>query len=146
MDGFNVVKSDFSKCGFVFEVGTEKEFGSFEKFRKQLAVKKIAVDWNKMTVNYTNSHNDKLQITYKSGLPVVPESRVPVHFTKLGISCMAESIPEVTINGIKEISYQDWPMIKSPYINMDNSMLKIEKGQTRITVDWRSELPVIKTN
>jgi hypothetical protein len=146
MDGFNVVKSDFAKCGFVFEVGTEKEFGSFEKFRDQLLKNKVSVDWGKMAVSYTNSLKDKLQVQYQPGLPVVKADRVPEHWQRLGITGMAESIPVVTINGQQEKPWQDWPLISSPFINMDNSILKIDNELTKIIVDWRTELPVIQRN
>lgn len=146
MDGFNVVKSDFSKCGFVFEVGTKKEFGDFAKFRNQLCTNEITVDWDKMTVCYTNSQKDRLQIQYKPGLPVVQEKNIPNHLTRLGILGMAESIPEVAVNGQREISYQKWPLISSPFINMDNSTLFINCRNTSITVDWNSEIPIIHRN
>jgi hypothetical protein len=146
MDGFNVVKSDFSKCGFVFEVGTENEFGSFDKFRSQLHKNKIAIDWGKMTVNYTNSQNNNLQIQYQSGLPVLKADCVPEHYPRLGITGLAASIPVVKINGQQEIPWQEWPLISSPFINMNNSMLSIKSGNTSISVDWQKELPIIQRN
>ena len=107
MEGFNVVKSDFSKCGFIFEVGTEKEFGNFDKFRSQLLKNKVSVDWGKMTVNYTSSQNNNLQIQYQPGLPVAKVDRLPVpeHLEQLGITGMAESVPVVTINGQQQIPW-----------------------------------------
>jgi hypothetical protein len=145
LDGFHIVKSDHAKTGFIFELGTEEESGSFDKFRKNLPKNKLSVDWDKMTVSYTNSGKDKLQIHYVAGLHevAVPEELRPDYWPRIGCTSLAESIPVVTINGKKEPSYEQWPMIESPYVNMDNSVLSIDDGQTKITVDWTGKLPKI---
>ena len=143
-DGFNIVKSDHAKTGFIFELGSEETAGSFEKFRDKLQKNKISIDWNKMKVSYTDSHKDRLQIQYVPGLPIaeVPVEKRPDHWPNMGITGMAESIPVVTINGKNEIPYQQWPMIESPHVNMNNSVLEID-GATRIRVDWQGEYPKI---
>ena len=145
LDGFNIVKSDHAKSGFVFELGSEEESGSFERFRKKLPANKLSVDWNKMTVSYTNSQKDRIQIQYVPGLPEaeVPVEKRPDYWPRMGVTGLAESIPVVTINGKREIPYQQWPMIESPYVNMNNSVLKIG-GSSPITVDWQGELPKIR--
>ncbi len=143
VDGFNVVKSDHDKTGFIFEVGTEEEFGSFKRFRDRLQKNKININWDKMEVSYVNSRKDKLEIQYQPGLPVVPAASLPGHLESKGIKGLAESVPIVRINGKQEIPYQDWPMIESPYVNMENSILKIDDGKTKITVNWSGNIPVI---
>jgi hypothetical protein len=52
----------------------------------------------------------------------------------------------VTVNGKPQIHYRQWPTIESPVINMNNSLLKIDDGQTAITVDWTGTYPVIRRN
>ena len=144
-DGFNIIKSDHAKTGFIFELGSEETFGSFDKFRSQLQKNRISIDWDKMIVSYTDSNKDKIQIQYIPGLPVeeIPVEKRPDHWPNMGVTGMAESVPVVTINGKRDTPYRQWPMIESPYINMDNNMLRIDDGQTKITVDWQKELPVI---
>lgn len=144
LDGFNIIKSDHAKTGFVFELGSKDESGSFEKFRSTLKRNKLSVDWDNWIVTYTNSQKNKIKIQYRPGLHVGQESVMPKHLLEKGIKGLAESIPSVTINGKPELPFRDWPMIESPYITMNNSTLKIDNGQTQITVDWHSELPVIK--
>jgi hypothetical protein len=146
LSGFNIVKSDYAQTGFIFELGSEEESGNFEKFRNKLKQNKIAIDWNKMTVSYTSSQKDKIQIRYIPGLSIADvrvEAR-PDYWERMGVTGLAESVPEVIINGKKEIPYQQWPMIESPYINMNNSILKIDDGQTKIIVDWTGRNPIIQ--
>lgn len=97
-----------------------------------------------MTVSYTNSQKDKLEIQYKPGLPVVEESPVPDHWVKQGHTGMTESVPAVSINGKPEIPYGEWPVIGSPFINLTNNKLDIRDGKKRIVVDWQGDYPKIK--
>jgi hypothetical protein len=145
---FNVVKSDHAQTGFVFELGAKEESGSFEQFRARLQKNKLSVQWNPFVVNYTNSKKDRIRIQYVPGLPVkeIPENERADHWPQIGCTGLAESIPEATINGKKEMSCDEWPMIESPYVHMEHSVLKIDDGKTKITVDWTGELPVISKN
>ncbi len=140
--GFNIIKSDHAQTGFVFELGTGKEFGTFEKFQKKLLKNTLEVNWNTMEVRYTNAQGDRLEIQFQSGLEVV-ESRMPEHLKKKGINGMALSIPKVKINGESEQHYKEWPMIGSPFVNMKNSVLNIETGTEKIIVDWSGSYPQI---
>jgi len=130
LDGFTIVKSDHAQTGFIFEVGTENEFGSFENFRNKLPENNLSVDWENLTINYRNSEGTDLRIRYNAGLPVDPDG-------------LARSVPSVWINGVMDISYDRWPMIESPFVNMDKSVLKIQEGKTKIVADWSSEYPKI---
>ena len=146
VDGFNVVKSDYAKTGFIFELGTEENFGSFKMFRNKLRENELSVDWEKMIVTYVDSQKNRIQIKYQAGLPVAEELELPSHLARKGIKGLAESVPEVIINGKAELPYRDWPMLGSPYVNMNNSVLKIDDGETRITVNWQGKIPVITRN
>ncbi len=143
LDGFNIVKSDHAQTGFIFEVGTAKEYGDFKKFQNRLIKNKLSVDWKTMEVTYTDSQKNRINMQYQSGL-TVRESFMPEHLTKKGIKGLAESIPLVTINGKTETPYQQWPMIESPLITMDNSVLNIQAGRHDIQVDWNGDYPVIQ--
>ena len=143
-DDFNIIKSDHAKTGFIFELGTEDEFGDFLKFRKQLLKNKISIDWEQMIVKYTNSRKNKLEIQYQSGLPIAPVSFLPVTLERKEVKGLAESVPSVRINGKCEISYEQWPMIESPYVKMNDSILIIDDGQSKIVVNWTGDYPIIK--
>jgi hypothetical protein len=146
VDGFNIIKSDFAQTGFIFEAGSEEEHGSFEKFRNRLQRNKITVRWEQLTVAYTDSRKETLRIQYKPGLPVttVPEEQRPDYWPKMGVTGLAESVPVVTVNGKQQIPYRQWPMIESPVINMQNRVLKMDDGKTKITVDWTGKYPTIR--
>jgi hypothetical protein len=111
-------------------MGTKEEFGSFEQFQKKLPTNKLTIDWEKMTVNYTNSKGSGLRIQYNAGLPVDTDG-------------LARSVPSVWINDKMDISFDQWPMIESPTVNMDDRVLKIQSGKTKILVDWKGEYPKI---
>ena len=98
-------------------MGTKDEFGSFEQFRKKLPENKLTIDWEKMTISYSNSKGTDLRIQYNAGLPVDADG-------------LARSVPSVWINGKMDVSYDLWPMIESPHVNMDDSVLKIQSGKT----------------
>jgi hypothetical protein len=130
LDGFTVVKSDHARAGFIFEIGTEKESGSFAKFKAALAKNAIKTNWETMNVSYQNSKGVKIRIQYNAGLQIDPDG-------------LARSVPSVWINEKPQMRYDLWPMIESPNIRMDNRILNIQNGTARIKVDWNSSYPVI---
>jgi hypothetical protein len=146
VDGFNIIQSDFAQTGFIFETGSEETHGSFEQFRNRLQRNRITVRWEQRTVTYTDSGKETLSIRYVPGLSVatVPEELRPDYWSAMGITGLAESVPLVTVNGKQQVHYRQWPMIESPMINMNGSLLKIDDGQTVITVDWTGPCPVIR--
>lgn len=97
-----------------------------------------------MIVKYTNSRKNKLEIQYQSGLPIAPVSFLPVTLERKEVKGLAESVPSVRINGKCEISYEQWPMIESPYVKMNDSILIIDDGQSKIVVNWTGDYPIIK--
>ncbi len=96
-----------------------------------------------MSVTYTDSQKDKIQIQYQEGLNIAQENDMPEHLAQIGISGMAESIPVVKINNKLEPEYRQWPMIESPEINMDENVLRIHEGTSGIVVDWQQDYPAI---
>jgi len=143
LDGFTIVKSDFAKTGFIFEVGSVDEFKSFKRFKEKLKKNKILVDWNKMDVSYTDSRKETLRIQYQPGLPICKEDELSKEIRQKGVSGLAESIPIVWVNGQKEKPYHEWPLLESPFANLKDNVLTIDDGQSRIVVDWRGDYPII---
>ena len=142
---FVVVKSDHAQTGFLFELGTKDEFGDFSKFHERLTKNGIEIDWEQKTVSYVNSRGVKLQIRFVSGLPLVPVVPQPIHWERHNKSgSLAESVPIVTIDGVQERFLDGWPMIESPPIRMQNSVLEIKEDKNRIIVDWQGDYPVIR--
>lgn len=143
LDGFNIIKSDHAQTGFIFEVGTAATHNSFREFQNKLITNKVSINWAKLTVDYTDSRKNLIHIQYQPGLRI-KEEFVPEHVTSKDIKGMAESVPVVKINSKPEIPYEQWPMLKSPLINMDGGKLEIsDKGKTQIRVDWSGKYPKI---
>lgn len=145
MEGFNVVKSDWAQCGFVFEVGTQGDFGTFSAFQDKLLGNKLTVSWEKMQVAYTNSQGDTVKIQYRPGLEVAEDASLPRKWIDKGITGLAESVPVVTVNGRSEMSYRRWPVIDSKFVTLNGGVLKVSDGGRRITVDWSGDKPEIKS-
>ncbi len=143
LDGFNIIKSDHAQTGFVIEMGSSREFMNFGAFKKQLVQNRIAVSWADMTVAYTSSGNDHLKIRYQPGLPIAAGDTLPEHLVRKGLTGLAESVPDVEINRQPSPHYRNWPLIESPWIHMDNGILKIDNGQKRLTVSWQGKYPKI---
>lgn len=131
LDGFNIVKSDFGKTGFIFQIGSLQEHTSFANFRNSLLSSKISIEWEKFTVQYTNYNGDQLKIQYNSGL-------------KADSDGLANSVPLAWLNGKSEISFEKWPIVQSKMINLEERILRIKSVKSSISVDWRSEYPLIK--
>ena len=145
LDGFNIIKTDHAQTGFVFEVGTADEHKSFKDFQKKLMANKLSINWQKLIVDYTDSQNNQIYIQYQPGLSTTIE-KMPDYLAKTDIRGLAESVPVVKINSRPEIPYQKWPMIQSPFINMDGGKLVIRQNdKSIIEVDWTGQYPKIKT-
>ena len=138
--GFNVIKSDFAKTGFVIEVGSKDEAGSFDLFRQKLLSNTLTTDMVNLNVSYTNSSNDKLEIAYLGGFPKQYLSSTPVNWTG---NYLESAIPTVKINGVQDTYYTQWPLLNSPYATISNSVLDVNYKGTSIHVDWTGNLPVI---
>jgi len=134
LEGFTVLKSDFAKTGFIFEVGTESEYADFTQFQTKLLQSKISINWKSMDLTYLNSKGNKIRIQYHAELPTDADG-------------LANSVPNVWINDKAEVSYQQWPMIESPNVHMNNRVLTIKNGTSQIKVDWNNQFPSItRTN
>jgi len=130
LEGFNIVKSDFEKTGFVFEIGSSDGYDNFESFKRKLMSNTIKINWENFSVEYSNSKGDHLKIQYNSGLEIDPDG-------------LANSIPQSWINGKSEIALERWPVVQSPVINLSNRILNIKGINSKITVDWTGEFPKI---
>ena len=124
------MKSDFAKTGFIFEVGTEGEYGDFRQFQAKLLKNKISVSWKAMDLTYVNAKGNKIRIEYREGLPLDADG-------------LANSVPNVWINDKAEIPYSQWPLIESPKVHMNNRVLTIQNGASQIKVDWNNRFPAI---
>lgn len=144
LDGFHIVKSDYAQTGFVIELGSKGEFKSFDQFKYKLKRNKLFIDWETMNVTYTDTQKDKIQVQFQSGLPVATAKNLPEHLEKKGITGLAQSFPKILINGFPDTPFSDWPMISSPYVNMDNSTLKISYDDRIIEVNWQEKHPKIR--
>jgi len=122
---YNVIKSYAPQTGFIFEVGNEAEYGSFEAFQNQLLDNPLTIDWETLTVTYTNSRGNELAIEYNTSLET-PDG----------------SVPSAWING-QMINHEKWPFMESPYINVSERIMTIEVNGDWKVIDWSEEFPAI---
>lgn len=122
---FNQILSEEAETGFVYEVGTAAEFGTFAAFQVQLKSNPLVVDFSSMEVTYTNTSGDVLFIRYNAET-----------------AGLDSSVPEVSVNGTF-YDWENWPAIESPWVTLANSVLTIESENETIVSDWSGQVPVI---
>lgn len=138
LPGYVVIKSRGTigerwQTGFIFEIGTEAEFGSFEAFQSALLANPVNVDWESMTVDYTNARGDALTMTYAVYDPLDPN--IPNH-----------TVPTFSVNGTQVAYDETWPVMDSPWTRLDNQILKVtDSDLSRLSVDWSGTVPVFQT-
>lgn len=131
--GWNVIKSEGTEgerwqSGFIFEVGTEAEFGSFAEFQAAVESNPVEVDWVEGTARYETTGGDVLELNYN-------ESLEPVSGT----------VPDFTINGVSVAYDETWPNLLSPYSSLADQDLRLDNGDGTFTrVDWGEPVPVLE--
>ena len=135
LSGYNVIKSEGTdgerwQTGFIYEVGTEAEFGTPEAFKAAVEANPVSIDWETMTVTYTNTGGDELNFQYS---PFVDGS-------------INEWIPDFAVNDEAIIYDESWPTLESPWTSLRNNLflLKLSDNETLVT-DWRGDIPTIET-
>jgi hypothetical protein len=130
-DLFHVVKSREAQTGFVLEVGTADEHGSFEAFQQAVRKNPFRVDWDALEVRYTTTRGDQLRFRYDTDYSEDGDGFIKI-------------VPELWINGQRrEADFNTWPVAESPVMTLKNSILRIDQGGQRVEVDWSGELPRI---
>jgi hypothetical protein len=128
MEDFQAIKSRHARTGFVFEVGTQAQHGNLATFQRKLKANPLAVNWDDLEVDYTNTSGDRLRLRYN---PDLAERKG-----------LVEAVPDFWVNG-KALDFTGWPLLESPVATQRDSVLRIEQGGDSITVDWRGKLPII---
>jgi hypothetical protein len=128
-------QGDYFQTGFIFEIGTENEFGSFEAFIAQLQNNEITVTWDASAnaspqVSYTDSQDDQLTLIYNSSQSEDSDGVI-------------DNLPTVTINGATLALDQSWPDIEGPGILLNNGVFAIEGPQEKLNIDWTTSPPQI---
>jgi len=129
-DTFYVIKSREAQTGFVMEVGTAEDHGSFKAFRKKIMANSLSVGWNQLEVQYTNSKGDKLRFRFDTDMSEDKEGYIWF-------------APDFWINNEKRVT-ANWPLAGSPVMSLRGGILKVDQGGDGFSVDWSGELPVIK--
>jgi hypothetical protein len=130
-DLWNVVKSHEAQTGFVFEVGTAEEHGSFGTFQQAVKNNPLGVDWNNLEVSYTSTHGDQLLFRYDTDYSEDADGFIKI-------------VPDMSINGqLREVDFNTWPLAESPVMTLKDGILRMEQGGEWAEVDWSGELPFI---
>lgn len=133
--GWNVIKSRGTdgepwQTGFIFEVGTEAEFGSLEAFQSAVEANPVNVDWETMTVSYTNSDGHELVMTYTP----FPEEGTDFY----------EALPSFTVNGDAVAYDETWPVMQSPWTSLQDNIFRLDLNEEETWVaDFSGDLPEI---
>jgi hypothetical protein len=125
---------DHWQTGFVFEVGTEFDDGTFVEFCEKLQDNPVTVTWGDAghaapELEYTDSQSDVLRLRYN------PEMRQNEKGT-------IENQPAVWING-ERLDYTRWPDMEGPGVLLKDGVLTVESEKQRTRIDWNGESPVI---
>ena len=134
-DRYNVIKSREAQTGFVFEVGTAEEHGSFGAFQQAVKNNPLVVDWGKLEVNYTTTRGDQIRFRYDTDYTEDKQGRLSI----------IKIVPDLWINGkLREVDFDTWPLAESPVMTLKDGILRIDQGGDRVEVDWSCELPRIR--
>lgn len=133
LEEFNVVRSAFAQTGFVFDIATRGEFATFEAFQTAVSRNRLDVDWDQLSVTYTNVKGDTLTATWNPPKYDVPEGeRVLVR-------------ADITVNGAVVPIDSDFTnakaVMKSPSVELINRVLRLRTPAGRLEVDWRGKVP-----
>ena len=129
-----VLNGDRYQTGFVFEIGTASEYGTFAAFQAALKTHSIQVDWGTGTVpqpsvSYTNEQGNSVELVYNNNLLADANGIV-------------FNLPVVTINGLSEDTAA-WPDIEGPDVLLENSILTVFGAGGVCQVDWSGVQPDI---
>jgi len=133
LEEFNVVRSAFAQTGFVFDIATKGEFATFEAFQTAVNQNPPVVDWDQLSVTYTNVKGDTLTATWNPPNYDVPEGeRVLVR-------------PDITVNGAVVPIDSDFinakAVMKSPSAELVDRVLRLKTPVGQLEVDWRGKVP-----
>ena len=133
---FTILRSDGATNAVVFEVGTAEEHGTFDAFQTTLEANPLSVDWDDLTVEYTDSQGDVIRSRW-----VAPDYALAGGGERVLVR------PEVWVDGEPEpgLAALAWPLLESPHVRLEGRVLRIEHGMERLTVDWTGEQPVFLT-
>jgi len=135
---FDVVRSAFPQTGFVFDIATKEEFATFEAFQAAVSKNLLKVDWDKLSVTYTNLKGNTLTSTWNT-----PNYDVPK-----GMQVLIR--PTISVDGkvipVDEDFIKGKAVMKSPSVELVNRVLRIQTPEGKLVVDWRGEMPVFSNH
>lgn len=123
--GFFAVKSFASKTGFIFDVGTAKDYGSFVNFQNTIYKHKVNFDESVMKVEYKTIRGLHVELKYN------PD-----------VSRIDGTIPEVRIQN-KLQDFTTWPILENSYMSLKDRILTVVDGNREFIVNWSNPVPTI---
>lgn len=129
-DTFYVIKSHEAQTGFVFEVGTADDHGSFKAFQDKIRTNLLKVDWDTLEVSYRNSGGDEMRFCYDTDMSEDKDGYIRL-------------APVLWINNEKR-DIANWPVAESPVLSLRDGVLRADQGGDSFKVDWSGELPQIE--
>jgi hypothetical protein len=124
---FDVVRSAFAQSGFVFDIATKEDFATFEAFQTAVNQNPLVVDWDQLSVTYTNCRNDTLTAAWRQP-DYAASPRVLVR-------------PDITVNGAVVEIDPTYPVLRSPSVELVDRVLRLRTPAGQLEVDWRGKVP-----
>jgi hypothetical protein len=129
---FKVIRSAFAQTGFVFDIATKEEFATFEAFRTAVNQNPLEVDWDNLSVEYTNVGGDAITATWNPPDYQATKTRVLVR-------------PDITVNGTVVPIDSDFingvASMKSQSVTIANGVLRLQTPAGNLVMDWRGKAP-----
>jgi hypothetical protein len=133
--GWNIIQSwgtegERWQTGFIYELGTEEEFGSLDAFIADVEDNPLTVDWETMSVSYTTTAGDVFD--YQHNPLEADENRV------------WPAIPDFAVNGQPVAYDESWPVMDSPWTSLRDRVMILQLNDSEYWVaDYNQSVPSI---
>jgi len=119
--GYRRIEAPGPLTGFVVEVGSTREHGTFAAFQAkisaaQLDTSRLATD---KAVSYTSSRGHRLSVAHVPGT----------------------WLPAASVNGTA-LDFDRWPISASPYLTCADRVLEVNDGREGFQIGWRGPHPI----
>jgi hypothetical protein len=133
---FDVVRSASPKTCFVFDIATKEEFVTFEAFQAAVSKNLFKVDWDKLSVTYTNLKGNTLTSAWNTPNYDVPKGTQVLNRPTISVDGKVIPVDKDFVKGKA--------VMKSPSVELVNRALRIQTPTEKLVVDWRREMPVFR--
>jgi hypothetical protein len=121
---FDVIRSDSAQGGFIFDIATKETMGSFETFQTALSKNTPVVDWEQLSVSYTNLRGETLESTWNPPHYDAPKGERVLVRPTIKVNGTIVPIDNDFLNGTA--------VIKSPPVELIDGVLRLSTPASEI--------------